>query len=101
MVLQRATAVPEDMFGTAELSKLATTLLETLEQQGGWGISAPQLGESLRVRAAAAPTSVTTVGAGKPARRAPAALVVSPDSHLNMCVCVCVWLLWRGPLADS
>jgi peptide deformylase len=74
-----AEPVPEDLFGSKQLSRLAESMIETMMAEQGVGLAAPQVGESLRLfvywlpgdhgRPALSPTvlinpEVRTVGSG-------------------------------------
>jgi peptide deformylase len=48
-LLRVAEAVPEQMFGSAEMHELIADLLETMKAASGAGIAAPQIGVNLRV----------------------------------------------------
>jgi peptide deformylase len=48
-LLRIAPAVPESMFGTAELKTLIADMFETMESVGGVGLAAPQIGVDLQL----------------------------------------------------
>jgi len=48
-LLRIAPAVPESMFGTAELKSLIADMFQTMESVGGVGLAAPQIGVDLQL----------------------------------------------------